>query len=54
MKLPEGMSYCCVNSFNDADGNSVVTNYYQSGPADIYKTCLMDLVTVSWMLLQLQ
>lgn len=46
MSLPEGKYYCRVSSFNQEDGNSVVTNYYQSGPANIYKMCLMDLLIV--------
>jgi len=46
MTLMEGEFYCRVNSFNQEDGNSVVTNYYQSGPADIYRTCLMELLIV--------
>lgn len=44
IQLPLGEQYCRISGFNKDDSNSVVTNYYQSGPANIRKSCLMDLL----------
>lgn len=43
-QLPIGDYYCKVLSFNSEDVNSVVTNYYQSGPATIKDMCIVELL----------
>lgn len=44
MQLPEGECICRVMGFNKEDDNTVVTNYYQSGPASVEKFTIMDLL----------
>lgn len=45
--VPAGASYCRVENFNQSDNNSVITNYYQHGPTDIYSFTLNELLVVS-------
>uniref|UniRef100_A0A1B6BXU5 Nardilysin n=1 Tax=Clastoptera arizonana TaxID=38151 RepID=A0A1B6BXU5_9HEMI len=43
-QIPTGKRYCKVQSFNSNDTNSVVTNYYQSGPKKIKDHCICELL----------
>ncbi|XP_027049416.1 nardilysin-like [Pocillopora damicornis] len=44
MQLPEGECICRVIGFNKDDDNTVVTNYYQSGPATVEEFTIMNLL----------
>lgn len=44
LMVPAGASYCRVENFNQSDNNSVITNYYQHGPTDIYSFTLNELL----------
>ncbi|KAJ9601642.1 hypothetical protein L9F63_000175, partial [Diploptera punctata] len=44
LELPLGEHCCRVKSFNAEDTNSIVTNYYQSGPFDIKSYCIVELI----------
>ncbi|XP_012270800.1 nardilysin isoform X2 [Orussus abietinus] len=43
-QIPLGQHCCRVKNFNSMDVNSIVTNYYQSGPADIRTSIIIDLI----------
>ncbi|KAK2589280.1 hypothetical protein KPH14_007833 [Odynerus spinipes] len=43
-ELPVGIQYCKVKNFNKTDVNSVITNYYQSGPSSIKLTVIIELL----------
>lgn len=43
-KVPLGEKHCRVSSFNAADVNSVVTNYYQFGVSDIRNYSIVELI----------
>ena len=47
VELPIGEHICRVQSVNLADCNSVITNYYQFGPANMYQDVIDDLMVVS-------
>ncbi|XP_073259534.1 nardilysin-like [Porites lutea] len=44
IQLPESECICRVMSFNKEDDNTVVTNYYQSGPASVEEYTKMELM----------
>ncbi len=48
VQLPVGEHICRVQNINQADCNSVVTNYYQFGPANMYQDVIDDLMVVSF------
>ncbi|XP_054271707.1 nardilysin [Macrosteles quadrilineatus] len=43
-QLPIGEKFCVVKSFNIGDSNSIVTNYYQSGPGSIQESCVIEML----------
>ncbi|KAK6618928.1 hypothetical protein RUM44_003309 [Polyplax serrata] len=43
-KLDVGEQFLRLKSFNEADSNSVITNYYQAGPGNIRTACIIDLL----------
>ncbi|XP_035698812.1 nardilysin-like [Branchiostoma floridae] len=46
MQVPRGGHFCRFKSFHRSDANSVITNYYQSGPGDICRLMLMELMVM--------
>ena len=46
LEIPVGKMYCQVPGFNPADVNSCITNYYQSGPRTLEKSCLNEVLVV--------
>lgn len=46
-EIPLGEKCCRVKNVNSMDANSVVTNYYQSGPASIKLGVTMELLMVN-------
>ncbi|XP_022087201.1 nardilysin-like [Acanthaster planci] len=44
VRLPRGVHVCKVKGFNEEDANSVVTNYYQSGPGTIRQLSIIDVL----------
>ena len=47
IQLPAGAQVCKVKGYNLNDANSVVTNYYQSGPGTIRRLSVIDVLIVS-------
>lgn len=47
-KLDVGEQFLRLKSFNEADSNSVITNYYQAGPGNIRTACIIDLLMVNF------
>ena len=47
IQLPSGCQVCKVKGYNTQDANSVVTNYYQSGPGTVRGLSLIDVLVVS-------
>nr|CAD7265378.1 unnamed protein product [Timema shepardi] len=47
VRVPSGEIFSRIPSFNEGDSNSVITNYYQSGPGSIKNTCIVELLMVS-------
>ena len=45
-RLPKGESYCRVRNMNKTDTNSVITNYYQHGPATVKESVTNELLMV--------
>ncbi|KAL3267872.1 hypothetical protein HHI36_007013 [Cryptolaemus montrouzieri] len=43
-ELPKGEKCCRVQSFNQNDSNSFVTNYYQSGPFNMKDSVILELI----------
>ncbi|KAK4875109.1 hypothetical protein RN001_011531 [Aquatica leii] len=43
-QLPLGEHCCRVHSFNKENSNSIITNYYQCGKADIKNTVILELI----------
>ncbi|XP_045474818.1 nardilysin-like [Harmonia axyridis] len=43
-ELPQGEKCCRVQSFNQNDSNSIVTNYYQSGPFNLRESVILELI----------
>ena len=46
LEIPVGKHYCQVPGFNPDDLNSCITNYYQSGPRTLEKSCLNEVLVV--------
>ncbi|RZB40351.1 nardilysin-like, partial [Asbolus verrucosus] len=44
IQIPKGESLCKVESFNRNDCNSIVTNYYQSGPFSIRDSVIIEII----------
>ncbi|KAL0273801.1 UNVERIFIED_CONTAM: hypothetical protein PYX00_006388 [Menopon gallinae] len=42
--LERGEKYLRLKSFNENDSNSVITNYYQVGPATIRTSCILNIL----------
>lgn len=45
-ELPTGGHCCKVKSFNEEDVNSIITNYYQTGPTNIQESVIIELLMV--------
>ncbi|EFA00999.2 Insulin-degrading enzyme-like Protein [Tribolium castaneum] len=43
-QIPNGENYCVLESFNTNDSNSVVTNYYQSGPFSVKNSVIIEIL----------
>ncbi|KAK9890849.1 hypothetical protein WA026_012195 [Henosepilachna vigintioctopunctata] len=43
-ELPNGEKCCRVQSFNQNDSNSIVTNYYQAGPFNLKDSVILELL----------
>ena len=46
-RVPTGQKICRLRSFHQTDSNSVVVNYYQTGPTNIHQMAVMEILVVS-------
>lgn len=47
VQLPKGEKCCRIKGFNKNDTNSIITNYYQSGPFSIRSSVIIEIIMVS-------
>ena len=46
-EVPIGQKWCRLASFHKTDTNSVVVNYYQTGPTNLRQMAVMEILVVS-------
>lgn len=46
-QVPTGNLYCRIASFHKTDPNSVVVNYYQTGPTNLRQMAIIEVLVVS-------
>ncbi|CAH0554760.1 unnamed protein product [Brassicogethes aeneus] len=44
IEIPKGEHCCRIESFNKNDSNSIITNYYQSGPLTIKDNVILEII----------
>jgi hypothetical protein len=45
-ELPSGRTYIRVESFNQRDGNTVITNYYQMGAGSLRSNAILEVLNM--------